>query len=129
MIKSLLLIGLLGSLALAQFAQAADADASRKLYHVVSLKFKATATPEDIKKIQDAFVALKDKIDGVESLNWGTDISPEHKNKGFTHCFVLTFNSEKTRDAYLEHPQHKAFVKMLGPVLDDVIVIDFWSGQ
>ena len=109
--------------------QAADADGSHKLYHVVSLKFKSTASPDDIKKIQDAFVALKDKIDGVESLNWGTDVSPEHKNKGFTHCFVLTFNSEKARDAYLEHPEHKAFVKMLGPVLDDVIVIDFWSGQ
>ena len=35
--------------------------------------------------------------------------------------------SEKDRDAYLPHPEHKAFGKVLGPVMDDVFVIDFWS--
>ena len=27
---------------------------------------------------------------------------------------------------YLVHPDHKAFGKALGPVLEDVFVIDFW---
>jgi hypothetical protein len=127
MLKIFLVISAL-SLAMAPFAQAEDSGAV-KLYHVVSIKFKPTATPEQIKAVQEAFVALKDKIPGVESLNWGTDVSPEHRNKGFTHCFVLTFASEKDRDAYLVHPDHKAFGKVLGPVMDDVMVIDFWSGK
>jgi hypothetical protein len=114
--------------AIGPFAHAEDTGAA-KLYHVVSIKFKSTATPDQIKAVQEAFVALKDKIPGIESLNWGTDVSPEHRNKGFTHCFVLTFASEKDRDAYLEHPEHKAFGKVLGPVMDDVMVIDFWSGK
>ena len=127
MFKIVSVIGVL-CLAMAPFAQADDSGAA-KLYHVVSIKFKPTATAEQIKAVQEAFVALKDKIPGVESLNWGTDVSPEHRNKGFTHCFVLTFNSEKDRDVYLEHPEHKAFGKVLGPVMDDVMVIDFWSGK
>jgi len=28
---------------------------------------------------------------------------------------------------YLEHPEHKAFGKLIGPVLEDVFVIDFWA--
>jgi hypothetical protein len=46
-------------------------------------------------------------------------------HKGFTHCWLLTFNSEKDRDAYLVHPDHKEFVKLAGPLIEDVFVIDF----
>jgi hypothetical protein len=109
-------------------ARAAEPGAkSGKLFHVVSLKFKPSATKEQIKAVEDAFVALKEKIPGITSLDWGTNVSPEKHDKGFTHCFVLSFSSEKDRDAYLPHPAHKAFGKMLGPILDDVMVIDFWS--
>ena len=106
---------------------ARGADAKKMLYHVVSVKFKPDATPEQIKAAEQAFAALKTKIPGIATLNWGTNISPEKKDKGFTHCFVLTFASEKDRDAYLPHPEHKAFGKVLGPVVADVMVIDFWS--
>lgn len=98
-----------------------------KLFHVVSLKFKPSATREQIKAVEDAFVALKEKIPGITSLDWGTNVSPEKHDKGFTHCFVLSFASEKDRDAYLPHPAHKEFGKTLGPIMDDVMVIDFWS--
>lgn len=101
--------------------------AEKKLYHVVSLKFKAEATKEQIKAVEDAFVGLKSKIPGIAALTWGTNVSPEKHDKGFTHCFVLTFANEKDRDAYLPHPDHKAFGKVLGPVLADVMVIDFWG--
>jgi Stress responsive A/B Barrel Domain len=40
---------------------------------------------------------------------------------------VVSFKTEKDRDIYLEHPEHKAFVQIVGPVLDDVFVIDFQS--
>src|SRR5439155_17006637 len=79
------------------------------LYHVVSLKFKDSAAAEQIKAVEEAFKALKTKVPGIASLNWGTNVSPEHHDKGFTHCFVLTFASEKDRDGYLTHADHKAF--------------------
>jgi hypothetical protein len=99
----------------------------KTLYHVVSIKFKDNATKEQIKAVEDAFQALKGEIPGITSLEWGTNVSPENLNKGYTHCFVLTFASDKDRDAYLTHPAHKAFGTVLKPVMADVMVIDFWA--
>lgn len=99
----------------------------KKLFHVVSLKFKPDAKKDQVKKVEDAFAALKDKIPGIVGLTWGTNVSPEKHDKGFTHCFVLCFDTEKARDDYIVHPDHKAFGGVLGPVLADVFVIDFWG--
>ena len=103
--------------------------AGRKLYHVVSFKFKETATKEQIKEVEDAFRDLKKKIKEIQSYEWGTNVSPEKHDKGFTHAFILSFKSDADRDAYLAHPDHKAFGKQLGPILADVFVIDFWSAK
>ncbi len=97
------------------------------LRHVVMFKFKETATKDDIKKVQEAFSALPSKIPQIASYEWGTNNSPEGLDKGFTHIFFLTFNSEKDRAVYLPHPDHKAFGDVLGPHLDDVLVLDYWS--
>ena len=98
-----------------------------KLRHVVAFKFKDTATREQIQEVEEAFRALKKKIAEVESLEWGTNVSPEKHDKGFTHGFILTFQSEQDRDAYLVHPEHKKFGQLVHPVLADVFVIDFWA--
>jgi hypothetical protein len=103
------------------------AHAADKLNHVVSFKFKSTATPEDIRKVEEAFQALKKKISQVQSLEWGTNVSKENRDKGFTHCWILSFKSEKDRDAYIQHPEHAAFVKVALPSVEDVFVIDFWA--
>lgn len=98
-----------------------------KLSHVVAFKFKDGTSKEDIKKIEDAFRALKTKIPQVQKLTWGLNNSPEGFNKGFTHMWVLTFNSEEDRNAYLVHPDHKEFGKLLTPYLGDAFVFDFWG--
>ena len=107
-------------------AMITSAGAAEKLQHVVCFKFKPTASAQDIQKVEEAFKALKHKIPLIVSLEWGTNVSKEQKNKGFTHCFVLTFKSEQDCDAYVAHPEHKAFGALVGPLLDDVFVIDFW---
>ena len=108
------------------FLLAMKTDAAEKLQHVVSFKFKSTATPEEIKKVEDGFRDLKKKISQITSLEWGTNVSKENLDKGFTHCFIVTFKNDKDRDAYIAHSDHKAFVKIAHPVLEDVYVIDFW---
>lgn len=101
----------------------------RVLRHVVAFKFKETATPEQIKEVENAFRGLKKKIPQIAGYEWGINNSPENLNKGFTHGFILTFKTEKDRETYLPHPDHKAFGKMLGPLLADVFVIDFWAQE
>ena len=95
--------------------------------HVVTFKFKASATQPQIDSVVSAFKALRTKIPTIRQFSWGTNVSPEKLNKGFTHAFVLSFGSDADRDAYLVHPDHAAFGKLLSPILEDVFVIDYWT--
>lgn len=97
------------------------------LRHVVLFKFKDSTAREDIKKVEDAFSALPGKISQISGYEWGTNNSPEGLEKGLTHCFFLSFKSEEDRAIYLPHPDHKAFGDVLGPHLDDVLVLDYWA--
>ncbi len=125
--KTLLaLAALLLAMTLTTFAADKPAGAT-KLYHVVSFKFKAEAGKEQIDAVVNAFRDLKTKIKVIKEFSWGTNVSPEKHDKGFTHAFLLSFNSEKDRDEYLVHPDHKAFGKIVGPVLADVFVVDYWA--
>lgn len=99
------------------------------LRHVVLFKFKDGTSESDIAKVQDAFSALPKKIPEIAGYEWGLNNSPEGLEKGFTHCFFLTFKSEEDRATYLPHPDHKAFGEVLGPHLDDVLVIDYWAKE
>jgi hypothetical protein len=124
--KTLLLLTFAVALTLAtsMSTQAADSKPGH-VYHVVSFKFKPDASPEKIKEVEKAFRDLKKKVPQIISLKAGTNISPEKHDKGFTHGWVLEFATDKDRDAYLVHPDHKEFGKLVGPVLADVFVIDF----
>jgi hypothetical protein len=100
---------------------------SQVLRHVVLFKFKDDTSSADVKKIENAFCALPSKIDAVYEFEWGTDVSIENRQQGFTHCFVVTFRTEEDRGKYLSHPEHKKFGELLGPHLDKVLVVDFWA--
>jgi hypothetical protein len=110
-------------------AEKDDAKKGKLLRHVVAFKFKDTASPEDISKVENAFRDLKKTIPQIKHYEWGINNSPERHNKGCTHGFILTFSSEKDRDDYLVHEEHKKFGALVGPLLADVFVIDFWAQE
>lgn len=97
------------------------------LQHVVLLEFKSNAKPDEVEKIEAAFRALSDAIKEIKKLEWGLNNSPENLNQGFTHCFIISFASEKDRDTYLPHPEHKKFVALASPLLEKVLVVDYWQ--
>jgi hypothetical protein len=99
------------------------------LRHVVLLKFKDASSSADIKTVETAFRNLPSKIKAISGFEWGTNNSPENLAQGFTHCFLVSFKSEKDRETYLPHPDHKAFVDVLTPHLDKVLVIDYWASK
>ncbi len=107
--------------------QTANMEGDSLLRHVVLFKFKEGTSEKDIAKVESAFAALPSKISEIVGYEWGLNNSPEGLEKGFTHCFFLTFKSEEDRATYLPHPDHKAFGAILGPHLDDVLVIDYWA--
>lgn len=93
--------------------------------HVVLFKFKDDAPKEKIDLIVKAFGELKDKIPTITGYEWGTNVSPEGLNDGFTHCFFVTFKNKAGLEVYLPHPAHKKFVNLLKPQLDKVLVVDY----
>ncbi len=95
--------------------------------HMVVFKFKPSATPAQIQQVTDALRALKDRIPGIVSFEHGVNNSPEKKNLGFTHAYLITFENAAARDAYLPHPEHKKFGALLGSlgVMEDVFVVDY----
>jgi hypothetical protein len=108
-------------------APAAEPAAPRTLRHVVLFKFKDSSTPADVARIVEAFRGLPKRIPEIKGFEWGTNVSPEGKADGFTHCFFVTFATEADRDAYLPHPAHKEFVGVVGPHVDKVCVVDYWT--
>ena len=97
------------------------------LRHVVLFKFKEGADQAAINKAEKAFAGLKNKIPEIQGFEWGLNNSPEGLDKGFTHCYFLTFKSEEDRAVYLPHPDHKAFGGLLKDILEDVLVVDYWA--
>jgi hypothetical protein len=95
------------------------------LRHVVLLRFRPEADDWQRATVEAAFAALATEIAEVQSLEWGTDCSPEGLSRGFTHCFSLGFASALDRDTYLVHPRHQAFSALAQPHLADVLVLDY----
>jgi quinol monooxygenase YgiN len=124
MLKNLCFIRTLGlalALMLTSTLQAEDAP----YRHVVFFKFKDSATAEQVAGIEQAFIELSRKVDTVKGFEWGTNVSPEGLNDGFTHCFLVTFKDRAGLEVYLPHPAHEAFVGELKPLLDRVCVVDY----
>jgi hypothetical protein len=111
-------------------ATGADKESPKKmLRHVVMFGFKEASSEADVQGVVDAFRNLPNEIPEIADFEFGTNNSPEGLNDGLTHCFLVTFKSEEDRAAYLPHPAHKAFVEVLKPHLEKVVVIDYWADK
>jgi Stress responsive A/B Barrel Domain len=95
--------------------------------HVVVFKYKPGATAAQIAEVTTAFRALAKTIPGIVAFEDGVNDSPEKKNLGFTHVYLVTFESAAARDTYLPHPEHKKFGQLLGKlgILEDAFVVDY----
>ncbi len=110
-------------------AQSESASPERVLRHLVLLNFKDDADEAKVEEIVEAFGNLPNEIDEIHDFEWGREDSVENLTKGFTHCFLVTFKSQEDLKAYLPHPAHLGFVKILKPVLEDVLVVDYWTNE
>lgn len=102
-------------------------EADGPVRHVVAFKYKSDATEGQIREVTEAFRSLQHSIPGILEFEHGINNSPEGKNHGFTHLYLITFESEEARDEYLPHPEHQKFGELLGGlgILEDAFVIDY----
>jgi hypothetical protein len=97
---------------------------SNRVKHIAFFKFKADRTPEQIAEVWRIVEDLPKHIPGILDLTWGVNNSTEGLSQGFTHSFVMLFESVAARDAYLPHPIHQEAVGLVVPHLEAVIVCD-----
>jgi hypothetical protein len=108
-------------------SDAQAAPAAQPVRHVVVFKYTPEATPAQIQRVTDAFRALATRIPGITGFEDGVNNSPEGKHQGFTHVYLLTFADAAARDAYLPHPEHRAFGALLrgSGIFVDAFVVDY----
>ncbi len=97
------------------------------LRHIVNLKYKEDATKAQVDEAIQTFVNLKNEIPEIASLEWGPNESTEGHSHGFDYCFTLTFENEHALEIYLFHKAHLDLVSKVGPIIADVLVMDYWT--
>lgn len=78
------------------------------ILHCVFLRLKSALTPEEKQALYGDIASLKSVISGVVDIKFGPNVSPERLDGGFLDGFIVSFDSEDARDAYLTHPAHRA---------------------
>jgi len=93
--------------------------------HYGCFQFKDGTTEETIAKCFEAMNGMVGKIPGLLDFNYGPYDSAEGLNDGYTHGFIMTFDSPQSRDDYLPHPDHLSVVDIVVPNLERFVVFDF----
>lgn len=97
--------------------------------HIVALKFPSGVTSDKKSELYRELDALSDHIDGILDFRTFANVSPEVPVvRGFHDVFWFDFRDAHVRDAYLDHPAHKAIgAKLVAAAqggLDGIFVID-----
>jgi len=97
------------------------------LRHIVLFEFKADTTDQQIKMVKKRFRQMAKRIKEIHDFEWGTNISSNHRNHGFTHCFMLTFRNETDLDKYQVYPIHTRLQTETGRYIKKILVIDYFA--
>jgi hypothetical protein len=98
-----------------------------ELKHALFLKFKDSATGEQVKEVEEALAKLPSQCDTIKAFEWGKNNSPEKHDEGFTHCYMFTFDNAKGLKAYAASPEHKAVLEKIIASAEKGRVLDFWT--
>lgn len=93
--------------------------------HFGVFKFFEEVSESEIKQCFEEMNSMLGKIPGLISIEHGSYQSDEGLSDGFTHGFIMTFDSFEARDSYLPHPIHESVKDVVVPKLERVIVFDF----
>ena len=94
------------------------------LHHIVLFTPKPDTSAEDWAGLREAVLDLPNRIDGIDAVSWGANVSPEGIGQGYETGFVMTFIDAAARDAYLPHPAHLAVIPAIQALADRTLVFD-----
>jgi hypothetical protein len=112
-----------GSIAMAEKKDGAP------LRHVVMFQFKADTSADDKAAIEKAIGEFPSKFPMIKDMEWGTNTSTRSLNQGFEYCMFMTFADQQALDEYLPHRDHLAFVSLMQPHLEKLLVFDYYPQE
>lgn len=93
--------------------------------HFGMFQFKEGISDVQIAECFNTMKGMIGKIPGFLEMEYGPYDSTEGLNDGYTHGFIMTFESPEARETYLPHPIHEAVKDLVIPRLERVVVFDF----
>ncbi len=104
-------------LSLSLSAAAALAQAPSTVIHIINVKWKAEATPEQIKAVVDAVQQLPAKYPGLKRV-WTKNLKFQGQ-EGFKQAIVMEFESQDALKRYENSAAQKWWYGLYLPVRDD----------
>ena len=75
--------------------------------HCVFVKFRSDVPDTERAAIHVDLEALRSVVDGMDTVRFSANVSPEPFARGFSHGFTVDFRDADARDAYLVHEAHQ----------------------
>jgi len=85
--------------------------------HIINVKWKDEATPEQIKAVLDAVHQLPSKYPGIKRV-WTKNLKYQGQ-EGFKQAIVMEFESEDALKKYADSPAQQSWYKVYQPIRDD----------
>jgi hypothetical protein len=108
---------ILAGMAAPTFASAAEGE---PMIHMFAFRWKPVATEEQKNRAIKEISAFRGKIPGLLEVYVGKNTSP--RGAGYETGGVMKFTDAAALAAYTVHPQHKALLAWLLPLIDPVEV-------
>jgi antibiotic biosynthesis monooxygenase (ABM) superfamily enzyme len=98
-------------------ATAAFAQAPSTVIHIINIKWKVDATPEQIKAVVDAVQQLPTRYPGIKRV-WIKPLRYQGQ-EGFRQAIVMEFESQDALKKYENSPAQKWWYEQYLPIRDD----------
>lgn len=94
--------------------------------HIALYKWKADASPEDIRQALRGIEALAKKVPGIVEISAAENKSDY--SEGYTHVILVRGTSQAAIDAYRAHPDHVKAARKIDAMEGHGIGADFETG-
>jgi Stress responsive A/B Barrel Domain len=91
--------------------------------HIVFLKFKTSATKQDIILLEDGFKSLPGLIPEIKLYEFGRDIM--RSERSFDFALISGFDDMESLRRYSAHPDHQKLLKHITGICDSIKSVDF----
>lgn len=91
--------------------------------HIVLMKFKPDVSEAAISKLETLLDDLPNRIFEIQMYEIGPDLV--RSELSYDYALVALFANLETLQRYQEHPEHRAAVKEMNALCENIAIVDF----